>query len=141
MNRGVSPTHIIIGDHSKGGQMALIVSAMFGKTKFWNKLRYLIAASCRIEGQKGGLTEILKNLKNRGSIMRAGYVLNMYDHKDDMAQSCDYVFKISEFNKTKEIMFKDGAGHQLFYQARDTWIEPAVDWIFNSNKFISELEN
>jgi len=141
INSGVSPSHIVIGGHSKGGQMALLVSAMLGKTNYWNRLRYLIAASCRIEGRKGGLTNILKKLKARGSKMRAGYVFNMYDHNDDMSRSCGYVFKIAEFKNTKEVMFKEGSGHQLFYQAKDIWIGAAADWIFSSNKLMSDLES
>lgn len=123
LENDVPPENITVSGHSKGGQMALIVSSLIAHPR----VNYVVLAGC---GKRGTLfrRSFEKFLQGHASLVR-GRVLSIYDASDFEAGSCQEVFDAAHGTQTtKEITLHTGKGHGLFYAPNPVWIEPLFKW-------------
>lgn len=113
MKKGVPASHITVIGASKGAVMAMQVS-----TILMNKdLRFVFLASC-------GDIAFYKY-----DIDYYGYILSIYDEKDELVGSCNrFAAKSNGLSDYDEIKLKVGTGHGILYKPLKEWIDPAVRW-------------
>jgi hypothetical protein len=59
-----------------------------------------------------------------------GRVLSLVDYNDKTFATCGPMFDASTGGlEHKEIIFKDGRGHGVFYFPAVLWVKPMMDWI------------
>ncbi len=110
---GVPPSHITIVGMSKGGAIAILTASLLQN----DEVRFVLLASCG--------DEILVDSK----LTIAGRVLSIYEAADEMASSCQPLFRRSPGSSAfEEIRLETGHAHGEFYTPRDEWIEPTVRW-------------
>jgi predicted esterase len=117
LESGVPQENITIAGHSKGAVIALQLASMLDKPK----INYVILAGCGIKGLE-------KSYPDFGRIK--GNVLSVYAASDDIAGSCNAAMaRTGQDAASKEITLQSPAGHQLFFQPTDIWIEPVIAWL------------
>jgi predicted esterase len=123
LNAGVPPENINVLGFSKGGVIAMYVSAVIKSPK----IKYIFAASCVYKGEFKPIYK--KSLKEAApSIM--GFFLSIYDEKDPICGTCKQTFKAgTEDAKYTEMELKVGKGHATFFGPMDEWIDPVTNWI------------
>jgi hypothetical protein len=110
---GVPPSHITIVGMSKGGAIAILTASILQN----DQVRFVLLASCG--------DEILVD----SELAIAGRVLSIYEAADEMAFSCQPLFRRSPGSSVfEEIRLKTGLSHGEFYVLREEWIEPTVRW-------------
>jgi pimeloyl-ACP methyl ester carboxylesterase len=110
---GVPPEHVAVVGHSKGGAIALRVSARLAD----DRVRYVILAGCAAWSFRG-LSGPLH-----------GQVLSIYERTDRVAGTCQSLFeKIPPASAAREIVLDVGGGHGLFFHPVAAWIEPTAAW-------------
>lgn len=117
LSAGVSPERIFIAGHSKGAVIALCVASQLKNPK----IGYIIMAGCEIKTLAQAYPDFTQ-LK--------GNFLSIYASSDSIASSCQNVFSNSIIGTCyQEITLKSNEGHRLFFEPKDIWIDPLMDWI------------
>jgi hypothetical protein len=117
LDAGVSPEHITIAGHSKGGVITLCVASQLKNPK----IGFIVMAGCEIKPLVQAYPDFTQ-LK--------GDFLSVYASSDSVASSCQQVFsKAIIVISNKEIELKSDKGHKLFFQPGDIWVEPVMAWL------------
>jgi predicted esterase len=110
---GVPPDHVTVAGHSKGGAIALRVSALLAN----DEVRFAILAGCAewsFRGMPGPLH---------------GHILSIYDRSDTVAGTCQPLFdKMPEGSVTHETVLDTGGGHGVFFRPERVWLEQVDAW-------------
>jgi hypothetical protein len=113
---GVPPRSITVVGFSKGGFLALGVSAIVGS----EEVGYAILAGC---GSDSGWIDRM------GPRIR-GRFLSLLDRSDRLSPSCEPLFARAELVDDKsEHVFDTGLDHGFFYRPREDWVDRLVGWI------------
>jgi len=113
MAAGVLPNHITVVGMSKGGAIAILTASLLQN----DQVRFVLLPGCS--------DEILVD----SELTLAGRVLSIYEAADEMAFSCQPLFKgFSGASVFEEICRTTGLAHGEFYMPREEWIEPTVRW-------------
>jgi pimeloyl-ACP methyl ester carboxylesterase len=112
---GVPPRNITVVGFSKGGFLALGVSAILGS----EEVGYAILAGC---GSDSGWIDRM------GPRIR-GRFLSLLDRSDRLSPSCQPLFEAAELVDDKsEHVFDTGLDHGLFYRPRESWVDRVASW-------------
>lgn len=123
LGAGVPPENITVLGFSKGGVIAMYVSAGVKNPN----IKYIVAACCVYKGKFKSIYK--KSLKEAAPYL-SGLFLSIYDEKDHICGTCKETFRVApEGVKYTEVELKVGEGHSTFFGPRDDWIDPVVDWI------------
>lgn len=122
LKQGVPPDHILVAGHSKGGHMALIVASLVQEPE----IRYVVMAGCGKHGTQ--FRQSYEKFLSRNAQDLQGRILSIYDSSDREAGSCQEAFREAPRAKTKEIVFRTGQGHGLFYSPQSVWIQEINEW-------------
>ena len=118
LDAGVPAQNITVAGASKGGAIAIVVSA-----KLQNKdLNYALIAACE--------ETMVASLVDRGLFL-TGSVLSIFDTGDEFLTSCQVYFKESlaqGLGDFQEIALDLGRGHGFHYTPVKEWVEPVIDW-------------
>ena len=115
LEAGVPPGHITVVGFSKGGYLALGVSAIVGA----EKVSYAILAGCGSDSRW---------VSRLGPRIR-GRFLSVLDRSDRLSPSCEPLFTAAEqVDEKEELVLETGLDHGLFYEPRPEWVDPVVDW-------------
>lgn len=117
MAQGVPAQNIAVVGFSKGGYMTLRAANQLQNAE----IRFAILAGC-IEGVISGTDRSADGLQGR--------VLSMVDAADDLAGSCVPFFERNpQIAAPRDVVFRTGAAHGLFYRADPVWLDPLLDWL------------
>jgi len=115
LDAGVSPRSITVVGFSKGGYLALGVSAIVAS----DEVGYAILAGCGSDPSW---------LSRMGPRIR-GRFLSLLDVSDRLSPSCEPLFAAAEQVREKaERVLETGLDHGLFYEPRPEWVDVVVDW-------------
>jgi hypothetical protein len=120
LNAGVPPQNITVIGHSKGGALTLVTSAELGNPK----VNFVVMTGCGI----GKFSEVYSIILKRFAPLLKGRILSLYDDADKEAGSCREAFNLSSTIEFREIVFKTGLGHGLFYTPQKEWIDTVTNW-------------
>jgi len=119
LRTGVPPGRITVVGASKGGVIAIFISALLQNPN----IHFVFLACCH--------EAALKNLRDRRTHV-AGNILSIYDSADDTGcGSCQGFFTSARGKKlghSKEIVLNLGMGHGILYRPLPEWVEPVVAW-------------
>ncbi len=119
LQAGVPPGRITVVGASKGGVIAILISALLQNPS----IHFVFLASCH--------EAALKNLQDMRTQV-AGNILSIYDSADDTGcGSCQDFFTSAlgkKLGRTKEIVLNLGLGHGILYRPLPEWVEPVVAW-------------
>ncbi len=119
LNAGVPAKNITIAEHSRGGMISMVVSSRLQNTA----IKYGILAGCGVEGSEFRRS-YMRFIKRRANDMQ-GRFLVAWDADDDVTLDCDLVMKKAGV-EYRNLEFKTGGGHRLFYKPEPIWIDPVV---------------
>jgi hypothetical protein len=116
---GVPPENITVVGFSKGGVIAILVSSQLEQAG----VNYVVlAGACSVDV-----------LEEDEGIVFHGRLLSIYEASDEYGQSCQEIASRSpESLIFAEIRLETGLAHGEFYQLRDEWIIPVLEWIQGS---------
>ena len=117
ISAGVPAKNITVAGHSKGGFLSMIISSRVVNTA----IKYAILASCGIEGSDFR-RPYMRFLNDRAEAMQ-GKFLVAWDGYDDITRDCDLAMEKAGVTY-RNLEFKTGEGHHLFYEPKPVWIEP-----------------
>lgn len=122
MDRGVPPENITIIGHSKGALMTLLTASMVQSSR----VNFVVMAGCGRRGHRfrRGFDMFLKRYAGQ----LKGRILSLYDASDSSVGSCREAFDRASNLVSREVVFKTGLGHGLFYSPRAGWIDEVVKW-------------
>ncbi len=119
LDAGVAGNHVTVVGFSKGGFLALGVSASVAS----DDVRYAILAGC------GSDPDWVARL---GPRLR-GRFLSLLDDSDRFSPSCDTLFEhAGRVQEKSEHVFETGLDHGLFYRPREDWTEALFSWVRSS---------
>ena len=124
---GVAAKNITVAGFSKGGSIALYVSAILKNPN----IKYVVMAGCGRTGEyKRGYEHFLRHAASS----LQGHFLSIYDENDSICGTCKSAFNAATGKITSnEIKLKVGKGHGTYYTPRKEWLEPVVEWINRPN--------
>jgi pimeloyl-ACP methyl ester carboxylesterase len=122
LEAGVSPSHVSVIGHSKGGQIALLTASELHQ----EGLNFVIMAGCGSPGSGFGRS-YESFLETRAARLR-GRMLSLYDASDRVAGSCRRAFDRAPDLKSEERVLETGRGHALFYTPSSIWVDEVVAW-------------
>ena len=111
IDKGTPAESIVVVGFSKGAQIAILLSQKLNQPQ----VRFVLQAVC------GSWT------KAQPELQVVGDVLSMYE-KSDGAGSCGKLLARTQ-TPSCEISFNTGLGHGLFYQPREVWLNPLLNWL------------
>jgi pimeloyl-ACP methyl ester carboxylesterase len=112
---GVPARNITVVGFSKGGFLALGVSAIVGS----EAVGYAILAGC---GSDSGWIDRM------GPRIR-GRFLSLLDRSDRLSPTCEPLFEAAELVDDKsEHVLDTGLDHGLFYRPRESWVDHVASW-------------
>jgi pimeloyl-ACP methyl ester carboxylesterase len=115
LDAGVPPRSITVVGFSKGGYLALGVSAIVAS----EDVGYAILAGCGSD--PAWLARLGPRIRGR--------FLSLLDRSDRLSPSCEPLFAAAELvSDTSEHVFDTGLDHGLFYRPRTDWIGRVADW-------------
>lgn len=124
----VSPENITVAGFGKGGLIAIYTSARLKNPD----VKFVVMSGCSSKGVRFRRTHI--NYVNLLSPLFQGHFLSIHDVSDVKCNICHRVFDVASEKITfKEVIVKEGLARGLFYQPREAWIEPVVEWIKNKH--------
>jgi len=128
LSNNVSPEQISVAGFSKGGFIAL-----YAAEKLKNpKVNFVVMAGFNNKADRF-LGNYKKQIRSSSPFMQ-GRFLYIYNGPDIKCIVCQRAFELASDKITySEIKIDNGLGHGLFYQPRDAWIEPVVEWINNKH--------
>ena len=125
LRTGVPPDRITVVGASKGGVIAILISALLQNPN----IHFVFLANC--------YEAALKNLQEMRTQV-AGNILSIYDSADDTGcGSCQDFFNSArgkKLGRTKEIVLNLGLGHGILYRPLPEWVEPVVAWASEAAK-------
>jgi len=118
VDAGVPPKRIAVAGHSKGGMITIGASSLLDLPD----VRFVILAGCF-----AGISRVR-------DIPLSGHVLSIYDATDRLASTCAPLFEQAAATgegpaSSEEMEIDTGHGHGAFYEPRDAWMVPMVDWL------------
>ncbi len=113
---GVPAANITVGEHSKGGMIALLASTTLGSSE----IRYAIMAACGPEGTR--FARAYEKFAERDAALLKGRFVIAWDKSDDVAGDCNLAMKKADV-PYRNITFDTGEGHRLFYTPRSIWLD------------------
>ncbi len=117
IEKGAPAKNITVAGTTKGGKITLVASSLVGN----GSVNYVILAGC-ISDTKTFINEYGIDLKGR--------VLSIFDYKDNTFSSCGDMFENSSGGlEHNEIILKDGGRRGVFFEPKDLWIKPMMNWI------------
>ncbi|HEX7503507.1 MAG TPA: alpha/beta hydrolase [Acidobacteriota bacterium] len=115
----VPPGHITVVGASKGGVIAVSISALLQN----RDINFVFLAGC--------YDATLRNFQDM-NMQVAGNILSIYDAADDTGcGSCRNFFAMAQgknLGRTREIVLHLGLGHGFLYRPLPEWVEPTVAW-------------
>jgi hypothetical protein len=119
LHSGVPPQHVTVVGASKGGVIAIFVSALLQN----RDVNFVFLASC--------YDVALKTIQEMGLAV-AGNILSIYDAADKTGcGSCRDFFapaRGKKLGRSKEIVLHTGLGHGILYRPLKEWLEPVMAW-------------
>ena len=119
LRSGVAPGRITVVGASKGGVIAIFISALLQE----RDIHFVFLASCH--------EAVYRNLQEMGMRI-AGNILSIYDAADDTGcGSCrNFIAAAREkrLGRYKEIVLHMALGHGFLYRPYAEWVEPVVAW-------------
>lgn len=113
---GVPQSHIAVVGFSKGGAIAITVSATSGEQ--FAQVRYVFLAACT------------DWVSEQPRLSLSGHVLAISEATDDATQGCSGLARHSRTLSAKsEVTINTGAAHGAFYLPREVWVKPTLQWI------------
>lgn len=123
LEAGVPAANIVVSGYSRGGTLALIVSALLNRAD----LRYVVIAGCLSE--YGQYKAALPVFDERYAPRLSGRFLSLRDSGDEDFGSCAPLLgKASPSPAFEEVTLSTGRGHAAFAGVEVDWIQPIVDW-------------
>ena len=119
LDAGVEPKNITVAGHSRGAFMSMIVSSRVGV----DTVKYAILAGCGVEGSEFRRS-YMKFSKRRARSMQ-GRFLVAWDADDEVTRDCDHAMNKAGVD-LRNLEFKTGSGHRLFYRPEPVWIDPVA---------------
>jgi hypothetical protein len=115
LDAGVPNDHVTVMGFSKGGFLALGVSAAVAS----DDVSYVVLAGC------GSSPEWVARM---GPRLR-GRFLSLFDRSDRFSPSCEPVFAAAgQVRRKEEQVLDTGLDHGLFYRPRPEWVDRVVQW-------------
>jgi hypothetical protein len=115
IDAGVPARNITVVGFSKGGFLALGVSAIVGS----QEVGYAILAGCGAD--PGWIARLGPRIRGR--------FLSLLDRSDRLSPSCEPLFAEAALVSDKgEHVFDTGLDHGLFYRPREDWVDRVVRW-------------
>ena len=130
LGNNVSPDHITVAGFSKGGFIALYAAEKLKQPK----INFIVISGFSNKGDRF-LGRYKKQINASSRLMR-GRFLYVYDGSEVKCILCRRAFELASASDKiafNEINIDHGLGHGLFYQAREVWVEPVVEWIDNKH--------
>lgn len=113
LQSGVPAANITVVGASKGAIIAMRVSSVLRH----KDINFVFMAGCN------------DNIFHRMDTDFHGYILSLYDHKDEIAGTCSkFKEKSPNISEYKELVVKVGTGHGILYQPLKEWIKPVTEW-------------
>lgn len=113
---GVPAARIAIVGFSKGGSIAMAVSALPANQH--RDIRYVFLAACA------------EWLAEQPGFSLKGHVLSIREASDDLANSCKSVAEHpQDLESLSELTISTGAQHGAFFLPREEWTIPTLQWI------------
>jgi len=123
LSQGVPPEHISVVGFSKGGAITLYVSSYVKNPK----VSYVVMAGC---GTTGKYRKRYDRFLEGNAAALSGRILSLFDSEDSISGSCREALEQATDNTAgEERILSVGLGHGTFYQPRDEWLQPVVQWI------------
>lgn len=114
---GVPAGNIVVSGHSKGAMIVLATAGLLENPD----IRYVLLAGCGI-GKGSAPYPDFGRLKGR-------FFSEIAD-TDTVAEPCvKYFDKSGEGCSFKETIFKNSAGHKLFFAPESLWVDPIFTWL------------
>jgi hypothetical protein len=110
---GVPPEQITVVGFSKGGAIAILISAMLDN----DRVNYVFIAACS------------KWLRARPELQPHGRILSLYEQTDQLGGSCQKYFDRRDGLIYSELEMQIGGGHGAFYRPDARWLEPLIEWV------------
>jgi len=115
LEAGVPARNITVVGFSKGGYLALGVSAIVGA----EEVGYAILAGCGSD--PAWIARLGPRIRGR--------FLSLFDRSDRLSPSCDPLFAEAGLVSDKsEHVFDTGLDHGLFYRPREDWVDRVARW-------------
>jgi hypothetical protein len=113
---GVPESQIAVVGFSKGGSIAMFVSAL--PSNQHRDIKYVFLAACA------------EPLAERPRLSLKGHVLSIRETSDDLTKSCRPVAEYSgDLQSLSEMTIDTGAQHGAFYLPREEWTIPTLRWV------------
>ncbi len=121
LGAGVPAKNITVAGHSKGGFISMLSASRVQN----DAIKFGIFAGCGVEGTvfHRPYMQFYKRSANR---MR-GRFLVAWDADDKVGRDCDLVMEKAGVD-FRNLVFKTGNGHQLFYKPKPVWIDPIAEF-------------
>jgi pimeloyl-ACP methyl ester carboxylesterase len=115
---GVPPRSITVVGHSKGGALTIATAGKLAE----RGVGFVILAGC------GASDNYDRNVEQNAAHIR-GRLLSLYDTADDEAGTCHGLFEAADgTEEEREIAFRTGLGHGLFFSATADWMDVVDRW-------------
>jgi len=112
LEAGVPQEHISVVGFSKGGIIAVAVSALLQEPG----VRFVLLAAC---------SEFVFDVPE---YQVSGWVLSVYEASDEMGVSCEPLLVRSTTTNESEVAIDTGLRHGAFYTPRSEWIRFVIAW-------------
>jgi hypothetical protein len=119
LTAGVPAKHITVAGHSRGGFMSMLVAAQLRN----DAIRFGVLAGCGAERSEFRRS-YMKFAERRARAIQGKFLI-AWDEDDDVARSCDEAMKAGGV-VFRNLVFRTGKGHRLFYRPDPIWIEPLI---------------
>lgn len=114
LTAGVPAQNVTVAGFSKGGGLAVSVCAKLAEPR----VNFVFMAGCSKEPDW---------IESRAGVK--GRLLSLYDESDRFEPSCQPLFaRAKGITAKKEIAFKSGLDHGLFYAPRAEWLDALTAW-------------
>ena len=130
LGNNISPEQITVAGFSKGGFITLYTAEKLKNPK----INYVVLSGFRNKVDRF-LGKYKKQINSSSPFMQ-GRFLYIYDRPNVKCMICQRAFRLASDKITySEIKIDNGWGHGLFYQPREAWIEPVVEWMNNTHYY------
>jgi hypothetical protein len=113
---GVPQSHISVVGFSKGGTIAILVSA--GMPRKFSGISYVFLGACT------------DWVSERPDLSLTGRALSIYEASDETTISCRGLAEHArDLAASSEVTIDTGAEHGAFYTPRKAWLAPTLQWV------------
>ena len=128
LGNNVPAEQITVAGFSKGGFIALYTAEKLRNSK----INFVVMSGFANKADKF-LGRYKKQINSSSQFMQ-GRFLYIYDGPDAECNICQRAFELASDKITyNKIKINNGLGHGIFYQSKEAWIKPVVEWINNKH--------